>query len=91
MTLAARLAVPAVYPNRDYAIAGGLASFGPDFADTYRQAGNYTARILKGTRPEELPVMQPSKFQMVVNLRTAQALGIVISQAVEVRADKFNK
>ena len=86
--LALRHAVPAIYAMRESAVAGGLMSYGPDFADTYRQAGIYTAQILNGAKPGDLPVMQPSTFQFVVNLITAKALGITFPQSVLVRADE---
>ena len=86
--LALRHAIPAIYGVRDSAVAGGLMSYGPDFADTYRQAGIYTGQILKGANPGDLPVMQPSKFQFVVNLITAKALGITFPQSVLVRANE---
>lgn len=86
--LALRHALPAICAVRESTVAGGLMSYGPDFADTYRQAGIYTGQILKGAKPGDLPVMQPSKFQFVVNLVTAKALGITIPQSVLLRADE---
>ena len=86
---AARQALPAICPWRDYVVAGGLMSYSADIADTYRQNGNYAGKILKGAKPSDLPVVQPSKFQLVVNLKTAKSLGVTIPQSVLVRADEI--
>jgi putative ABC transport system substrate-binding protein len=76
LTLAAHHAVPAIYPSRDYPEAGGLMSYGPNSAEQWRQVGLYTTRILKGEKPGDLPVMRPTKFELVINLQTARTLGI---------------
>jgi putative tryptophan/tyrosine transport system substrate-binding protein len=88
ITLAARYKLPAVYFERTFAAAGGLASYGADFLDQYRQAANYVDRILKGEKPADMPVQAPTKYQLVINLKTAKALGLAIPPAVLVRADE---
>jgi len=79
INLAAKQRLPAIYPWRQYATAGGLASYGPNIGEAYRQIGRYAARILKGARPETLPVETPNIFELVINLRTAKALGLTVS------------
>jgi putative tryptophan/tyrosine transport system substrate-binding protein len=85
--LGTKAAVPAIYPSREYADAGGLASYGPDVRDEYRKGGIYVGRILQGTRPADLPILQPTKFELVVNLKTAQSIGLKISDSLQLLAD----
>ena len=87
-TLAVRYRLPAVYAFRHYVQAGGLISYGTIPADTYRQAATYLDRVLRGTKPADLPVQTPAKLELIVNLKTAKAMGLTIPESFLVRADE---
>jgi putative ABC transport system substrate-binding protein len=88
ITLAARHKLPAVYPFRDMVTAGGLVSYGPDYTDQFRRAAGYVDRNLKGDKPADLPVQAPTKYELVVNLKTAKAIGLDVPASVLARADE---
>jgi len=87
--LAAKNRLPAVYPWREFVDAGGLMSYGLNVADLFRRAATYVDKILKGAKPADLPVEQPTKFELVINLRTAKVLGLTIPQTLQQRADQM--
>jgi putative ABC transport system substrate-binding protein len=85
--LAAKRRMPTMFMDRDYVAAGGLMSYGSNFSEEFRHAAEYVDKILKGAKPGDLPVEQPTKFELVINLKTAKALGLTIPQSLLQRAD----
>ena len=89
ITLAARHKLPAVFYERSFAAGGGLISYGSDYVDQFRRAAGYVDRILKGAKPADLPVQAPTKYELVINLKTARALGLTVPLALLIRADEL--
>ena len=88
LDFAAKSRLPAMFMNRDYVAAGGLMSYAPDFSEVFRHAADYVDKILKGAKPGDLPIEQPTRFELVINLNTAKALGVTLPQSLLLRADQ---
>jgi len=86
--LAAKSRIPAIFPDKHFVKAGGLMSYGPNVSEMYRRSATYVDKILRGAKPGDLPVEQPTKFELVINARTAKALGVRIPPSLQIRADE---
>ena len=91
LDFAAKNRLPAMYPNSEFVEAGGLMSYAPSYTDLYRRAADFVDKILKGAKPADLSVEQPTKFELIINLKAAKQIGVTIPQRVQARADKLIK